>query len=371
MASPAARSRLATRRVAIVAPSVGTVRRHWMPLLGQIIGRLHKVLLIAPACDGADAAKLADLGLEHVALPVTPDADRPGPARRMQADYRAALSDWRPHIVVAIGWRAIALAGMARDIERPGRLISVIPILDLPASGTPNLRHDAAEGLAASDAVVCHNRDHAKALLSVISEDASVKILPGAGIDLDAHAAAPLPSFSSGLVFLSSSTLERDRGVVDFAKAAALVKHRAPNTQFVLAGATGSGRLAVDPAALTQQGNIHFAGPVEDLRPALAACHVYVHTSRREGMPAAILSALAAGRPVVAVDGASAREAVDAGVNGALVPAGDSLALAGALTSFLKRPDLIAAQARASRLKAERRFDRRQVDAAMLDIFEL
>jgi glycosyltransferase involved in cell wall biosynthesis len=71
-------------------------------------------------------------------------------------------------------------------------------------------------------------------------------------------------------------------------------------------------------------------------------------------MPRPLLQALAAGRPILATDVAGCRETVDERVNGCLVAPRDAAALADAMESFLRRPDLIPAMARASRAKAER-----------------
>ena len=71
-------------------------------------------------------------------------------------------------------------------------------------------------------------------------------------------------------------------------------------------------------------------------------------------MPQPVLEAMAAGRPIITSDIIGCRDTVDERVNGCLVKAGDAEALAVAMESFLKRPDLIPPIARASRAKAER-----------------
>ncbi len=86
----------------------------------------------------------------------------------------------------------------------------------------------------------------------------------------------------------------------------------------------------------------------------LAQCHIFVYPSHAEGMPQPVLEAMAAGRPIITTDVAGCRDTVDERVNGCLVKAGDARALAAAMESFLKRPDLIPSIARASRAKAER-----------------
>jgi glycosyltransferase involved in cell wall biosynthesis len=83
-------------------------------------------------------------------------------------------------------------------------------------------------------------------------------------------------------------------------------------------------------------------------------------------MPQPILEALATGRPIVTTNTSGCRETVDERVNGCLVPPGDPAALVAGIESILKRPDLIPHLARASRAKAERRFDERAATAAMM-----
>jgi glycosyltransferase involved in cell wall biosynthesis len=98
---------------------------------------------------------------------------------------------------------------------------------------------------------------------------------------------------------------------------------------------------------------------------------VFVYPSHVEGMPLAVLEALATGRPVITTDTPGCRETVDEKVSGCLVPPGDSEALMRAMRSFLKRPDLIPSLSRAARLKAERRFDSTDVNRTVESVLGL
>ena len=98
---------------------------------------------------------------------------------------------------------------------------------------------------------------------------------------------------------------------------------------------------------------------------------MFVYPAHGEGMPGAVLEAMSMGRPIITTDTPGCRDTVDERVNGCLVPPGNPEALAEAMQSFLRRPELIAAMARASRMKAERRFDQRPVVAALMDVLGL
>lgn len=69
--------------------------------------------------------------------------------------------------------------------------------------------------------------------------------------------------------------------------------------------------------------NLRFLGAVDDPLPVLAAADVYLTTSRWEGMPFAVLEAMAMGVPVVASDVIGHRQILGDSKGGILYPLGD------------------------------------------------
>ncbi len=205
-----------------------------------------------------------------------------------------------------------------------------------------------------------------------MAEGLQAVVVPGAGVDLRRYASKPLPPHDDGIVFLMIARLERQRGVMEYAAAARDLKARANGARFLLAGPLSKGPDAVTMDALAAAGGaVEYLGSLDDVRKTLASCHVFVYPSHAEGMPLAVLEALATGRPVITTDIAGCRETVDDMVSGCLVPPGDAKSLATAMESFLKRPDVIPATGRAARLKAERRFDRTNVNRTLLEVLGL
>jgi glycosyltransferase involved in cell wall biosynthesis len=167
------------------------------------------------------------------------------------------------------------------------------------------------------------------------------------------------------------SRLERRRGVAEYAAAAVQVRERAPGARFLLAGPPGRESDALTPEQLGAGGAIEYLGEVDDVRPLLAQCHVYVYPSHGEGMPRSVLEAMACGRPIITSSAPGCRETVDEHVNGWLVQPGHMKGIAGAMETYLRRPDLIPSAASASRSKAERNFDQEGVNAALLDVLQM
>lgn len=70
---------------------------------------------------------------------------------------------------------------------------------------------------------------------------------------------------------------------------------------------------------------------VADVRPWLWAADIFVHPSKEEAFGIMMLEALAAGLPCIATDTGGARELIESGVNGLVVPINDAAALVEAL----------------------------------------
>ena len=97
---------------------------------------------------------------------------------------------------------------------------------------------------------------------------------------------------------------------------------------------------------------------------------VFVLPSREEGMPAALLEAMATGLPVVSTRVAGAGEAVLHGKTGLLAPPDNSEALADALTQMIADPTRWEAMGRAGRARVESYYSWTNVAAQWLDVIE-
>jgi glycosyltransferase involved in cell wall biosynthesis len=106
--------------------------------------------------------------------------------------------------------------------------------------------------------------------------------------------------------------------------------------------------------------HIRFLGMRDDVLRLLPALDVFVLGSRFEGLPISLLEAMAAGLPSVTTRVGGIPEAIDDGVQGVLVPAGDPPALADALSTLFhdhERREGMGAAA-AERVRAEFSIDR-------------
>ncbi len=87
-------------------------------------------------------------------------------------------------------------------------------------------------------------------------------------------------------------------------------------------------------------GRVIVTGYRPDAAAVLAACDIFTLSSRHEGLPVALMEALALGLPVVATRAGGIPEAVTEGVEGQLVPVDDAEALARGWLALAEDPDL-------------------------------
>ncbi len=106
------------------------------------------------------------------------------------------------------------------------------------------------------------------------------------------------------------------------------------------------------------QDRVHFLGwqTAEQLKKQYADSNLFLFPSRHEGMPNAVLEAMASGLPVVATNIAGNEELVVNGETGALVPVEDAAALREALRPFLTRTEMREKMGSAARPRVEQSF---------------
>lgn len=220
--------------------------------------------------------------------------------------------------------------------------------------------------------VIFENPDDRDAMIAAGWVRAAEAILiRGAGVDLSAFDSAPEPD-GVPLVVLPARIL-RDKGVGEFVEAARHLKTEGVEARFALAGAPDPGNRAAIPEetlhAWATEGAIEYLGFQDDIPALFRKSAIVCLPSYREGLPKALLEALAAARPIVTTDVPGCRETVIPGVNGLLVPAQDPSALAAALGALLRDPSRRIAMGAAGRLLAETEFSNSRVIAETLKVY--
>ena len=220
--------------------------------------------------------------------------------------------------------------------------------------------------------VVFENPDdlRANARLGAVREDECV-LIRGAGVDIDTL--RPHAPHGGPVVVTLAARMLRDKGVREFAEAARILKARGVAARFVLAGGLDSTNPTSIPESQLrvwqEEGTVEWLGHCSDMPAVWGQTDIACLPSYREGLPKALLEALACGLPIVATDVPGCRETVEPGANGFLVPARDGAALAQALEQLIASPQLRERFGRRSREKAVAEFADAVVVNATLHLY--
>jgi len=351
------------------------------PLIRDLIRLGHQVVAVAPEPAEPWLSQLKALGATYIEAPMARTGINP------VADLKLTVWLWqlfrreRPDVLLAFHAKPVIYGGIAAVLAGIKHRTAMIEGLGQGfATEAPTLGRKLVRllmpllykaGLAGAHVVFFLNQDdEAEFRARGIIKKQKVVQIPGIGIDLAHFAPTPVPP--PPITFFMMARLLAEKGVREFAAAAAIVKAKYPQVKFQLLGQPENGKAGVPLNEVRQFQAIEYLGETSDVRPYLSACHVFVlPTFYREGLPRSILEAMATGRAILTTDAPGARETVVAGVNGYLVEKRHAAALAAAMERLLQEPDQLQAMGNASRALAEQRYEvgniNRQIIAALTD----
>ena len=339
---------------------------HRLPIAIEAMRQGYEVHVATGITDRQDA--LATLGLLVHQLPL----ERSGVSllgefrtlRRIAAVMRSVRPDVvhlvtiKPVVLGGIAARVVGVPAVASAVSGLGFVFTargigakvlkaVVVALYRAALGHPNMK------------IIFQNQDDRRVLRALTGlKDSQTTIVRGSGVDLDRFSERPFPEEPPVVLF--AARMLRDKGVAEFVGAARLLRERGVNALFRVAGAPDPGnRASVSEAEMCEwkaSGSVDFLGHQADMARVLAAAHVVVLPSYREGLPKVLVEAAACGRPAVTTDVPGCRDAIIPGVTGLLVPARDAVALADAIGQLVGDTGMRIRMGRAARQMAEREY---------------
>ena len=334
------------------------------------------VLCLAP--EDEYTARLIGLGCRWAQISMSQRGLGPADNARTLLQYVDAYRRERPAVTLHFTIKPVVFGSMA------ARLLRIPTVNSITGLGNAFLRNDAVTpaitalyrlALGGARRVFFQNPEDLELFVGRgLAPRDRAALVAGSGVNLSRFTAAPMPS-NPVFTFLLIARLLTEKGLVEYADAARLLRARGVDARFLLLGpGAGEDKGAVPLSQIgtwQAEGVLEYLGETADVRPHIAAADCIVLPSYREGTPRALLEAGAMARPSVTTDVAGCRQVVVDGETGLLCRVKDAVDLADKLQAMAALSgDARARMGASARRRIEQEYDLRRVVATYVEAIE-
>ena len=210
--------------------------------------------------------------------------------------------------------------------------------------------------------IICQSKGDRNVLITNgVTSSENISLIFGSGVDLEVYKPTPRQPADEKYVLMSSRIL-KDKGVVEYCKAARLVQNAlGSEVKFRLSGpidAESPTHISMSEIeTLTCECGVEFLGDRKDMPDLLSAAQLFVFPSYyAEGVPKVLLEAAASGTAIITTDHSGCRDVVLDGETGILVAKKNVTQLAEAMITLLENTEVAQRMGRLGREVAEANF---------------
>lgn len=367
-------------RVLILSSCAETFLFYREDMMRAMLSEGHEVIAASPGSETEWSERFGALGIKYISIEGI-DRNGKNPLQDMKGLFAIikAIRDTEPDRIFAFqaktviyGAIAARICGVKRFYAMMAGLGSVLRGSNVSGLIRRILLMEYRLAYLFSRKVFFQNDDDASYMLTrgIVRPEQIVRI-NGTGVNMDKFSHYPVENRHE---FLFVGRLLRDKGIMEYLEAAQLVKARFPEVTFRVVGGYDTNPSGIEKQVFEQyvrQGIIEYTGEVQDVRPYLKSCEVFVLPSYHEGTPKSVLEAMSTGRAIITTDAPGCRDTVVDGLNGFSVPVGDSDALAERMIWMIENSDAAVSMGLESLDICRQKYDVRLVNATILQTMEL
>jgi glycosyltransferase involved in cell wall biosynthesis len=371
----------APKRVIVLGVDPRSLINFRRALICELVAQGHEVIAVAQGPSELQIQSLAALGARVMSV----EFARAGmnPFKDIGTFFKLVklFKDIKPDAVFAYTAKPVIFGALAASFAKVPQFVAMITGLGYSFVEGRELKRRIArlsasllyqQALGKCSSIIFQNPDDRATFekLGFLQGVSKIGVVNGSGVDLDYFKKCALPDAP---VFLMIARLLADKGIHEYAAAAAALRRQIPEARTLVIGG-----LDPSPNSVTQseldvwiKNGIEYFGKAEDVRPFIAQASVIVLPSYREGTPRSVLEGMAMGRAIITTDVPGCRETVQNGVNGFLVAARDVGALLNAMVALAKDAKMRSSMATASYKIAVGKYEATSVAKSTIQLADI
>lgn len=205
------------------------------------------------------------------------------------------------------------------------------------------------------------------------AEREQCELVDSSGVNLKKFPRSDLPT--KEISFLMVSRVSKEMGTMEYLKAAAMVKNHYPEVMFRYIGLMSDDENTIKASLINpyiEDGTVDYIPETNNIAKYIGKCNVFVLPSYdRDGIPKALLEAMAMGRPILTTDTPGHRETVINNKNGLFVQTKRAKDLALKMVWMIKHRDKLQKMGDRSYGICQKRFASEKVNEQMLKILNI
>lgn len=354
---------------------------HFQPMARAAAAAGLRVVVAARL--GSAAEKIRSLGYRVAPIEIGRDKLDPVGVATSALALRKVLASENPAIVHAIALPAVVATALATFPATSRRQVILAPTglgsLWIDENVPSHIARTAVQSLLSATArrrdvhFLFENPEDPREFGLDPADGAKVTIVGGAGVSASDFVHMPLAEPPPLRVAVVSRMTEA-KGIEPAVEAVRRLRAMRYDIHLDLYGSPDERNRRSIPtevlAGWAREDGIAWHGHIDDVRTIWAKTHVALLLSWREGLPRALVEAMACGRPVVTTDVTGCRTLVRDGVEGLLVPRDSVDATVSALQLLYEEPERRVAMGIAARQRFESGYTDVQVERTVATLYK-
>ena len=364
--------------IGAIPTSITTFRRN---LIIKLVNEGHNVIAMAGETNEIEVKQIQSLGIQYIPYPITRNRVNPLKDCITFLHLFKSLNSIKPDIVFSYTIKPIIFGSFAITRKNNIKYIALIEGLGYGFQGKSFLRKILKLiiifcyrfSLKDSFKIIFLNKSNRKVFIDrkIVNKN-KCELINGIGIDLNKFKYTDLKYGAP--IFLLISRLLKEKGIIEYVKAAKIVLKIYPDTIFQLIGDIDFSHDRIDLKDVLnwdKEGSIEYYNYVQDVRPFLINSHIYTLPSYHEGMSTTIMEAMSIGRPILTTNVPGCKETVVNGKNGFTIPPKNYQALANKMFWFIENRNKWEEMGKNSRKMAEAFFDVNIINSQLFKTMQL